>query len=197
MSKKWIIVITVVVLILGAGGTYYFFHYNQQEAITSQTTETTETSETSEENDDSSSKLKKEMNLSKSPKEDEESVDNDKADDVEEDDSEILYTYQRTRRNPFSEYAYKEKNTVDNKEEENELTLSEVKEDMPFNVTGTVGYNKKWLATIETESGTNIVSENQEIEDYRILNIKEEQVEIAFKSFTFKIEIGSGSGVSQ
>ncbi|MEJ6950067.1 hypothetical protein [Natronospora cellulosivora (SeqCode)] len=211
MKKSDKILLAVLFLILIGGGLYYYFNYYATETASVEPIEMREEALLEEEVDDLSSTSEEEADI-------EEDLDDEELDTSEELDAqeeaeleeereeespvviveeesarEILakgadaFTYRRRFRNPFQEYRVSERDG-----DYASLTVDEVKEMVPFQLSGVIGNNQKRLAVINHNNEILIVENNTVIEDFLITSIVDDGININYRGINFKIEMGSG-----
>lgn len=74
------------------------------------------------------------------------------------------------------------------------LTPEMVKEQLPFQLIGIIGNEKKRLAVINLATGTKIIHQGDVIKEFKIEEIKDDKILVSFQDITIKIGIGIGSG---
>ncbi|MFP4017186.1 MAG: hypothetical protein ACLFUI_09155 [Halanaerobiales bacterium] len=97
------------------------------------------------------------------------------------------YAYRREFRNPFQEYRIIE--SINN---EDVLTLDEIKAMVPFDLRGVIGNNQERLAVIAHNGQEKIVEAGTVIDDFKISSIIDDGINISYRGVNFKIEMRSG-----
>lgn len=108
-----------------------------------------------------------------------------------------ITTYRQSFRDPFQDYNAPEKQKqIVEKKEVKKITSDDVKQMLPFTISGIIGNDKNRLAIINTDTGSRIIKKGEIIKDFKIEDILENSLLISYKSITLELELGSGSGVN-
>ena len=183
MNKRNIIIVIIIVVLLGAAAGYYFLYYTEEpEQLAEDTTQVTQ-EETADEQPES---LEEEVlngdttgETTEMDSEEPQSIEEELA-QTEEIELAEQYAYRNEIRNPFGQVQQVQPEPIVTKEE---LTI-------PFRLDGIISNGNQRIAVISTSEGPRFISNNENIGDYYISNVGDEQIRIRYKYLTVYMKIG-------
>ena len=174
MSRRNIIIAVIIVVLLGAAAGYYFLYYTEEpeQQLTEEATQVTQDQETP---DEASTPPETEDEGEKETQ----SIEEELAQDVEIELPE-KFAYRSEIRNPFG--------SIQEEQVEPEVTKEELT--IPFRLDGIISNGNQRIAVISTSEGPRFISNNENIGDYYISNVGDEQIRIRYKYLTVYMKIG-------
>lgn len=180
MTKRNIIIAVVVVVLIGAGVGYYFLYYTNDDdtELTENTVQVTEEETQEDTVEDTAEESEEEQEDQSENEDDTKEVEKAEDEDKFEVNLEEKYAYRKELRNPFGNVTQ-----VEPEIKKEDLTI-------PFRLDGIIANGNQNIAVISTSEGPRFISNSENIGEYYISEIKDEQIKIRYKYLTVFMKIG-------
>ena len=179
MSRRNIIIAVIVVVLLGAAAGYYFLYYTEEpQPLTEDTTQVTQEQEATEETPSESQTEEMDAQTEGDEGDEPESIE----EEVQDEEIELTdqFAFRNEIRNPFGNVQQQQTEPVVTKEA---LTI-------PFRLDGIITNGNQQIAIISTQEGPRFTTGNENIGEYYISNVTDDQIRIRYKYLTVYMKIG-------